>query len=184
MCQLMLGKTVQEIGLVLCFVGSLAQQIPAGIRILPDLSVMTGGDMAAAQIQRSFQHGAEFQMPVAFDTGIGGQSGFVAGDEISDDLTMEIVLKIKYMEGNAHSVRNSLCIPYVIFGIGAIQFHSAANTGISLLLKHMGSNAAVHTAAHSNKNRIVIHSNLSFDSSISGAVRKVNSGRNGNVCNY
>ena len=68
---------------------------------------MSGSYMGASQFKGFLQHDTEFQMAIALNTGIGSQTGFVTVDEIMDDLRVEFLLKVKYMEWNAKGISNS-----------------------------------------------------------------------------
>ncbi len=100
MGKLLLAETVEDIALILGLVQRLIQQIPAAFRIPANPGIMAGGDAVAAQDFRPAEKEVEFQMPVAFDAGVGGQPLRLAADNLGDDLLFKSVLGVHDVEGH------------------------------------------------------------------------------------
>ena len=125
---------------------------------------MPGGNVGAAQLQRLVQHDTEFQMPVALNAGIGGDTAFVAADKVTDDPAVELLLKIQQVEGDVHFPGHGLRIPAVVIAAAGctVKTHGAADTAVALLSQQKRSHTAVHAAAQSDEYIAVIHGHPSF----------------------
>ena len=136
MPQLMLGKGVEEIGLILGLIHRFAQQIP--ICGLPDPGIVTGDDAIAAQRQGALQKFAEFQVPVALHAGVGGQPGLIAACKMIHYPAAEFPGEIQHVEGNPQPRRHSAGIRHG-GGVAAagilpgVQLHGGAFAGVALL---------------------------------------------------
>lgn len=83
-----------------------------------------------------------------------------------NDTVVKNLLKIKNMEGDSHPGGNTFGIAYIIFTAAgaAVKPHGAADTMILILLEQMCCYAAVHTAAHADQHRFLVHGAPSFGS--------------------
>ena len=159
--QLLLVQTGQKIGLVLLFVGSLAQQIPAVFRMNAHAGVMSRCDAVITQFPGAVQKPAELQMPVTLNAGVGGQSTLITVNKVIYNLTAKSVFCVQNMKLHAHPLRHS---PGVLLCAGCAcvpQIHDGTAAGEAFLLHQMGCHRAVHTAAHGDQDSCV-HAVTSF----------------------
>ena len=113
--QLMLSKAVEKIGLIFVAVHCLFQCKASGVRILLNSGVVTGDDEVATHLLRLVQEFGEFQPPVAYHAGVGGQPGLVAGGEMIRNAFAEIISHVKDIEGHAQFLCNALGVLGVDF---------------------------------------------------------------------
>jgi hypothetical protein len=167
MGQLLLGQAVENIALIFGSIRGLAQQIPAGFLILPDPGIVTGDDFTAAQLPGFPEEQVEFQVPVAPDAGIGGQTRFVAADEGFHHMFGEIAPGINYLEGHAQlggygtGILRILPEPAAAAGNGKGFFvehlHDGTHAAVAFLLGQTGGNGAVNSATHCNQGFFLLH---------------------------
>jgi hypothetical protein len=105
---------------------------------------------------------AEFQIPVAFDAGIGRQTPFVAGNERIDHSVSEFRLSIKYVEGDSQSPGNCFRVSGTVALCSRKQAHHGTDAGVSTALHQVGGNRTVHTAAHGDQSLVFRHGLTSF----------------------
>jgi hypothetical protein len=127
----------------------------------------------------------EFQMAVAGDAGVWGQTGFVIPNKCIHDLLPERFFGIKNVEGDTQPVSYGSGIFGVIQAaagavLGIVQeitgehFHHGTGTFPAGLAQQMGGNRTVYTAAHGNH---YFHVGTSFHGNIlSQTVVKCNPG--------
>ena len=134
---------------------------------------MPGHHIVAAQNLSPAEQRVKFQMPVAVNTGVGGQSLFVAFYEFLNDLFPEGILKIEHIVGNPQTVSHAPGIFGVVQGTAGalfresgggvvVQAHGGADAGISRLKGQQGCHRAVHTAAHANQGLFLTHTLASW----------------------
>ena len=75
---------------------------------------MTGDHIVKSHLQSLFQHGSEFQMGVALDTGIGCQAIFVGRNKLTDHMLLKFRLERKEMVWDSQFSGNSLGIRGII----------------------------------------------------------------------
>ena len=98
MGKLFLGQGVENIALIFLCMERFAQQIPAGGGILLNSDIMAGYHIIAAQFSCAMEKLFEFQITVAVNAGIGGQSTFVAPDKLLDDFFLKVAGEVEYIE--------------------------------------------------------------------------------------
>ena len=164
---LFLIQAGKKIGLILCPVRCLIQQVPAADRVLPDLGVVPRNYPIASQLLGPAEKPVKFQMAVTVDAGIGGQTLLVAGYKFLNDLTVKIVLEIKYIVANAQTAGNCPGIFHIIqrtagafLGAAVVQPHGGSDAFIASLFHEIGGNGAVYAAAHADYGPL--HSGSSF----------------------
>ena len=150
-CQLILGQAVKEITLILCRIRCLLQKVTSIFFGANHLRVMPSNDIVAVQLKRTRKELVKFQITVAIDAGIGGETGFVAVYEAIDHHTAKFPLKIKNMIGNAQPLSNRPCIVDILCGaaagFGGAQPHGCTNAGKALLQNQVRGDRTVDSAA-------------------------------------
>src|SRR5215813_15296330 len=71
MCQLLLGKRKEKIGLIFAAVGATQQQTPRTVRMSRDARIVPRGDMINPMFFGPFEQCAEFEIPVAGNARVG-----------------------------------------------------------------------------------------------------------------
>ena len=166
--QLLLGEGIEEIGLILGKILCPEQKIPSGIRVFLNFHIMTGDDVVTAQLYSLVQQQPEFEMPVAFHTGVGGAAGFIAGYKGFHDILPEFPGKRENVEGDTQSLGHSGSPPDIFFGMAVCagdtvrQKHRSPYTVEPRLLHEICGYGAVHTAAHGDECFLVAHGMTSF----------------------
>ena len=113
MGQLLLGKIIEKIGLVLGCIPGPAEKIPAGVRIPADPGIVAGGNIVTAPVHGFLQHQTELHGAVAVDAGVGGKARLIAGDEVIDDVFPELRLAVDDHMGDLQLVTDGSGIPAV-----------------------------------------------------------------------
>ena len=157
---LILIQTGQKIGLILGSIFGLAQQIPAGFFVLANPGIVPGYHIVTAQNPGPIQQSLELQVPVAVNTGVGGQTGLVAADKFLYDFLFKSFLEIKDVVGNSQPVGHAAGILYIVQGTAGsgfarkqvviIQPHGGADTVKAALQHQKCGHRTVHTAAHAD----------------------------------
>ena len=157
--QLALGQLVEEIGLVLPPVRA-PQQLPAVRGLIePDPGIVPGGDGVRPLVQGPVQQGAELDLPVAVDAGIGSPAVCIGPHEPVHHLLLEKVTQIQHHMGDPHAgghrpsrldvVRRAAQARPVLVVVKA-QRHTGDVT--ARLLQQQCRRSAVHAAAHGGEN--------------------------------
>ena len=100
-------------------------------------------------------------MPVAVNTGIGGQTGFVAADKLVHNLFGKIFLEIEGVEGNSQIPGHTSGILHIVQGaafafgqvlfLGRIEPHGGSDAVKTGFFGQKCGYGAVHAAAHSDQ---------------------------------
>ena len=168
MGQLFLGQAIQHIALIFGTVRCFVQQVPSGGRILPDLGVMSGDYIIAAQNLGPAEKMVKFQIPIAVDAGIGSNAAFVAADKFRNDLFMEFCFCVENMKGHPQLPGDAPGIFHIVqraagacfFRVGnfiVVQPHGGSHAVISCFQHQIGGNRAVHAAAHGYQSLLFCH---------------------------
>ena len=125
---------------------------------------MPGHDPLAAQLLRPPQKPVKFQIPVAVDTGIGGQALLIAGDEFLNDLPVKIILKIKNVVPDAQPRGNRPGVLHIVqraagalLGGAVVEPHGDTGAVIAPLKHQVCRYGTVYAAAHANQRVFVFH---------------------------
>ncbi len=120
---------------------------------------MSGGDPFGAELAGTLGEGAELEVLVAHDAGVGSAAGAVFLSEVTDDLGLEVAGFINQVEGDAEpmadraGIGNGLWAAAFVLGAGHAvlrpEFESDANDFETLLQEQGSSSGGVHTAGHS-----------------------------------
>ena len=157
MGQLTLGQLIEEIGLVLSPVHA-PQQLPAAGIVLPQAGVVAGGNGVRPLGQGPVQQGAELDLPVAVDTGIGGAAVGIGPHEPVHDLPLKQLTQIQHHVGDPHGgsygtgrldvVRRAAQAGTVLVVVQAQRHAGDVAAG---LLQQQRCGGAVHPAAHGDE---------------------------------
>ena len=89
-------KHVENVGLVFAGVDGACQSI-GSVGLCGDAGVVAGGEAVKAESLDSMMEKVEFYVSVAFDAGVWGEAGGVAGNIRVDNVGVELVAHVEYM---------------------------------------------------------------------------------------
>ena len=110
--QLVDVEHAEHIALVLGGIGRSVQLAPR--RTVDNPGVVAGRNSVEAECERTIEHGAELDALVAAEARVGRASGGVLGDEVVDDVILESVRQIPYVERDPEHVGHAACIVGVL----------------------------------------------------------------------
>ena len=160
MTELLLGKIIKSIGLILCQSGRTPQRITAVFQFF-NPGVMAGSQIVRTDRQTFSQQSLPFYIPVTGYAGIGSMPAVILAGEIINHILLKLFPEIHYIKRDVKSSCNSSGIFHraqsaaaaVLFhGTGVFflpDLHGNAGNIIPLLFQKIGCNGGVHSSGHS-----------------------------------
>ena len=160
--KLVLRQRIQHIALVLVGVQCFFQQPAAGIGVLLNAGIVAGDHIIQPVRPGKIQHLVKFHRAVAVDAGVRRAAGLIGRNELLNDLLAEILGVVHNLEGNVELERDLGGVLNVLgraAGVKAalpqilvlVQAHRRAHAAVARLLHQVGSDGAVHAAAHGDQ---------------------------------
>ncbi len=161
--ELLLGELAEEIALVL--VGIAAGEQPVdGAAVRGDVvaaAVVARGHAVGTQIERRFQEGVEFDLPVAQHVRIGRAAAAVLGEHVVHDSFAVLFAQIDHMERNVEPFGHQfgehvVVVPRAVALQRAGRIfpvaHEQADHFVSLLLEQVGRHARIDASGEAHDN--------------------------------
>ena len=89
-------KHVKDIGLVFAGIDGACQSI-GSVGLCGDAGMVAGGEAVKAESLDSMMEKVEFYVSVAFDAGVWGEAGGVAGNIRVNNMVVELVAHVEHM---------------------------------------------------------------------------------------